>query len=672
MYWLRTTSIPALLLFMVFSFFWAVGGWLLVVHSGRFFKRERLIAGIASGMLLYILLGNAFAHWLPVYLAFASAAVTIFVIGLWASRKSKIHWPELISLETGLQILALIFIFVLFELILRGLGVGDDFTHFPLVSIIAAGDIPPHYTLNPDVFLPYHYALDLFAATMVRMGGFFPWSAWDISRAFAVSLTLVCSWLWIRRITQSKSGAFLGSILIAFGMGTRWILGLLPLSWVANIASNIYLIGSSADTAKTLADAISRSWVIEGAPPVPIPYAFANGILNPLTFDWGGASSLPLLALILILMLSGRLKQKWSGLLLLGSAFLSLALSAEHIFILLGLGIGLAVLIMILRRQLSLRQVISSFWGQVIMVIIVTTVLSLVQGGVITELARTYLGNKAGVGATSSGNFYLRWPPAFFDSHMGSLSFTDWRQIVVILAECGPILLLFPIVISRFRNDFKHDRITELGFGIASFFGVIIPLFVNYYINRDITRLTAMGLTLWLLLVIQPIWRFIKQASLGYKIFTGFIYMVTIFGGIALFAYQCTAILAPQVATFVSSMDSRMSQIYWDRLDPHMMVFDSTGFRGQTLFGRLSIDSYLGFTLTQFLPYQSDPDPYALRKAGFGYIYLDKRYWDHLSATYQQALYPPCAKVMNKMEKMNSATGELSDFRVLIDITNCK
>ena len=72
---------------------------------------------------------------------------------------------------------------------------------------------------------------------------------------------------------------------------------------MTNIASNIYLIGSSADTAKTLADALSRSWVIDGGPPVPIPYAFANGILNPLTFDWGDPSSLPLLAIILILML---------------------------------------------------------------------------------------------------------------------------------------------------------------------------------------------------------------------------------------------------------------------------------------------------------------------------------------------------------------------------------
>lgn len=672
MYWLRTTSTIEPLLFMISSLLWAAGGWLLVVHSGRFLKRERLIMGIASGMLLYILIGNALGHWFPAYPAFASAAIMVFVIGLWASRKSKIRWSDLISLEVGFQLLALILIFILFELIMRGLGVGDDYAHFPLVSIIAAGDIPPHYSLNPDIFLPYHYALDLFAASMVRIGGFFPWSAWDISRAFAVSLTLVCSWLWIRRITRSKFGAFLGSLFIAFGMGTRWILALLPSSWMNNIASNIHLIGSSLDTANTLAAALSRSWVIDGGPPVPIPYAFANGILNPLTFDWGGASSLPFLAIILILMICGRLKLKWSGLLLLGAAILSLALSAEHIFILLDLGIAFAILVMIIRRRLSLPQIISSFWGQLILVLIVTGGLSLVQGGVITELARTYFEGTRGVGAASSGNFSLRWPPSFFDSHMGSLSLTDWRQLIVILAECGPILLLFPIIISRLRNDIKHNRITEFGFGIASFFGVVIPLFVSYAAARDITRITALGLLLWHLLAIQPIWRFVQRASRGYRIFTALGYAITIFGGIALFAYQCTAIFAPQVSSFVSSMDSRMSQIYWDRLDSRLMVFDSTGYRGQTLFGLLSIDTIDGFTKSQYLPYQKNPNPYDLRKAGFGYIYLDKRYWDHLSVTDQQALYPSCARVMNRMEKMNDATGELSDFRVLIDITNCK
>jgi len=59
-----------------------IGGWLLVTHSGRFLRRERLMAGLASGMLLYILLGNALAHWLSAYFAFAFAAVIIFVIGV--------------------------------------------------------------------------------------------------------------------------------------------------------------------------------------------------------------------------------------------------------------------------------------------------------------------------------------------------------------------------------------------------------------------------------------------------------------------------------------------------------------------------------------------------------------------------------------------------------------
>ncbi|HUI88717.1 MAG TPA: hypothetical protein VLX61_08300 [Anaerolineales bacterium] len=672
MYWLRTTSIIDPVLFVLFALLWMMGGWLLVTHSGRFLKRERLMMGIASGMLLYTLLGNALGHWIPAYPAFAFAAFIVFAMGLWASRKSKIRWLDLMDLETAFQVLALIFIFGLFELIMRGLGVGDDYAHFPLVSIMAAGDIPPHYSLKPDIFLPYHYALDLFAASMVRPGGFFPWSAWDISRAFVVALTLVCGWLWIRRITHSKFGAFLGSFLLAFGMGVRWILALLPSSWMMDIASHIQLIGSSLATGNTLAEALFRPWIIDGGPPVPIPYAFANGVLNPLTFDWGGASSLPLLAIVLVLMLSGRLKLKWSGLLLLGSALLSLALSAEHVFVLINLGVGSAILIMIVCRRLSLRQLASSFWGQLIAVVIVVAVLSLVQGGVITEFARTYIERTQSVGATASGNFSLRWPPTFFDGHLGSLSFTDWRQLVVILAECGPLLLLFPIVISRLRNDFKHNRIAGLGLGIASFFGVIIPLFINYQAARDITRLTASGLTLWLLLAIQPIWRFVQRTSLWLKFITAFGYAVTIFGGIALFAYQCSAIFAPQVSTFISSMDSRMSRTYWDRLDSHFMVFDSTGYRGQTLFGRLSIDTIDGFTKSQYLPDMADPDPYVLRKSGFGYIYLDKRYWDHLSVNYQQALYPSCAHVMDRMEKMNSATGELSDFRILIDITNCQ
>ena len=201
---------------------------------------------------------------------------------------------------------------------------------------------------------------------------------------------------------------------MAFGMGTRWILALLPSSWIAAIASNIHLVGSSLDTANNLAQALSRSWVIDGGPPVPIPYAFANGVLNPLTFDWAGASSLPLLAVILLLMLSGRLRLNGSGLLILFSAFLSLALSAEHIFVLVNLGVGFAFLVMIARRQIALRKIMSSFGGQVLAVVVIAAVLSLVQGGVITELARTYIQGDSRRRGDLFGEFFCAVAAGFF------------------------------------------------------------------------------------------------------------------------------------------------------------------------------------------------------------------------------------------------------------------
>jgi len=110
-------------------------------------------------------------------------------------------------------------------------------------------------------------------------------------------------------------------------------------------------------------------------------------------------------------------------------------------------------------------------------------------------------------------------------------------------------------------------------------------------------------------------------------------------------------------------MDSRMSQTYWDRLDSHFMVFDSTGYRGQTLFGRLSIDATNGFTKSQYLPYQADLILMLFARQDlviFIWISLLGSSFRKLSASTVSCLRP----LMNRMEKMNSATGELADFRV--------
>jgi hypothetical protein len=673
MYWIRTGNIVDPIIFLVLSLCWAAGGGLLVTCSGRFRKRERLLAGIAFGLVIYTLLANGLAHFFSVYLAFIASAILIFIAGWLGFRRSKIDWPGLINVEYGLQLFALISMSGFLTLVIRGLDVGDDFAHLPLVSTMAAGDIPPHYSAYTNIFLPYHYGLDLFAASVVKVGGFFPWSSWDMSRAFAASLTILLSWLWLQRITRSRHAAFWGTLLIAFGMGARWLLLLLPRSWIANISSEIQIIGSSQATGKTLLTALYRPWVINGGPPVPIPFAFANGIMNPLTFEWSGSASLPFLALILILMISSRRRLRGIGLFLLGTATLSLALSAEHIFVLIILGVGLAAFITIVREQKPLRQSLNSFSGQFLGIALLTTGLSFIQGGVITEVVRSFLTGQPGVTAAGAGNFSLHWVPVFYDSHFGSLSLLNWRQLIVVLAECGLLTLLFPIVLSRMREDLRHRRTLELGFGLAAFFGVFIPLFINYYVARDITRFTGFGLSVLVLLAIQPIWVFFKRARVWKKCLVGLGYALTVFGGMVLFAYQATAIFYPKVSTFITSMDSRMSQAFWDRLGSSTtLLFDPIGHRGQTVFGRPSIDGPNGFTVSEFVPFLAAPDPTRLRQRGFEYLYFDRGWWDKLAPAYQQALYAPCTRVIQRLDRYNSATGELSDFRVLVDITNCK
>jgi len=59
----------------------------------------------------------------------------------------------------------------------RGLAILDDYHNLPLVSMIAAGDVPPHFYLNPTNRLAYHYGLHLFSGSLVQQGGLFPWSA---------------------------------------------------------------------------------------------------------------------------------------------------------------------------------------------------------------------------------------------------------------------------------------------------------------------------------------------------------------------------------------------------------------------------------------------------------------------------------------------------------------
>jgi hypothetical protein len=88
------------------------------------------------------------ASVMPIPLAFWLAAALVFLGGLTAvlaRRRFSVLGPGLsqLALLGGLTLL--------FFAIGRGLGVFDDYQNLPTLSLMAAGDVPPHFALDPTL-----------------------------------------------------------------------------------------------------------------------------------------------------------------------------------------------------------------------------------------------------------------------------------------------------------------------------------------------------------------------------------------------------------------------------------------------------------------------------------------------------------------------------------------
>jgi hypothetical protein len=144
-----------------------------------------------------------------------------------------------------------------------------------------------------------------------------------------------------------------------------------------------------------------------------------------------------------------------------------------------------------------------------------------------------------------------------------------------------------------------------------------------------------------------------------------------VLGGVLLFAIELIAIPRPVYGEFVSDMDARFYEEYWDRLSPSSAwVFDPSSSRAPTLFARQS-NSIINWGVHQpeYLALVENPDPYKLNAVGYSYIYADKEYWK----LYARQLEQPCVNVLKTVEGAKLSHGELvPDFRRLADISGCK
>jgi hypothetical protein len=740
MSWSRTGSFTDLLAWLLLTGFWWGGGWLLCARAFRLRSRERPVTGLAAGLLLFIAIANLLAQVLPLPAALWGAALLILAAGVYSflsnrsykegetsampsphrlmllqpplpmpgqpqrMKNHRGHWLSAAGghLSSALpQLITLSGLTLLFYLINRGLAIFDDFHNLPLLSMIAAGDAPPHFYLNPDQRLAYHYGLHLFAASLVRIGGLFPWSAFDLAKAFSLALTVGLAGLWFRRATQSALGGLLGAVLALFGGGARWLLLFLPVPWLVTWGAGLHFLGSASASGTDLYTILSSPWKIEGGGPFPFPFAFVNGVFPSLSFALGGSGALPQMTVLLLLLLAGRSRRPLAAL-VYALVLASLALTGEHLFGMIWAGIFLATMIIIVQAARSRRHAVPirqaarrlALWGAVLLV---SAVLALTGGGVITEIARGLLSSPAG-GEQSFGfaGFGLRWPPALLSAHLGPLALTNPAQILIALAETGPVLLLLPwVAVCTGRQLRRAGRRTAqnvsasiaiTGLSLGAALGFILPLFVRYGVERDISRLTSSALFIWMVLGFPLAWSaltqnfYIQRGNPASKVKSGVArnssgralasagYGVAILGGLALFMIALIAISRPQLSYFVQEPDALMSRAYWDQLEPTAQVLDpNTPFRSVVLFGRAGgkANKDLYTALPEWESLVSELNPASLALAGYAYVYIDKDLWQRLNPDQKSAFQQPCVRLVGE------ETTDERDFRRLLDIREC-
>jgi hypothetical protein len=664
-YWSRTGSFIDIVSFIILCALWALGGLLIISHSFHLKAREKLVSGLTTGFLLFIVLSNLLAQIFPLTVAYWSASGIILLAGLVLLLRSKTGIRSNLMLLGGWPTIVILGVVVLgFTLILRSLAIFDDYYHLPMISVMATGDIPPHFYLDPSLHLPYHYGLQVFAASMVRLGGFFPWSAWDISRAVVYGFTFVLAWLWIRRLTGKELPAYLGSGLLMFGGGARWLLLLIPTPLLIRMGANLHMDFSGIAAGGSLVADLVNRWPMEGGGPFPFPYAFASGILEPLNMQLGATGAMWEMTILLLLLIWKPCKTSLIGILTISMVLASLALSSENVFALLVTGMAIILSIMLIRNRIQHRSNQIAFLKTWMIPLAVSVGLALFQGGYITgwfmSLLTTFTGLSYPMVTTDFQGFNLRWPPAIPSGHFGPLSLLDPGQIVIIMAEAGLALILLPVAaIYWLRKLRSADRLPQ-ALAAGSVISLLFPVFIRYGLDFDITRLVGAALWLGFTLAFPVLWLWLVNARQGFHLLAGLGYGVAVFAGLVMFAVELIAIPFPQTTYYLKIGEGDFSKPYWNRLEKNAQILDTKPERSVLLFGRASYaaeDVYERSPTWEALI--ANPEPASVATAGYSYVYMDEGWWQRLSPRIQAAYGQPCVHLMAEMELVENQTRKL-------------
>ena len=652
---------------LVWTVSWATGGWLIVSGVFRLGRRENAVVGFALGLVVEIWLANLLSHLAPIPLSFWLSAVLVLLAGITAAIGR--HDLRTLVIMPG-QWVALGLLTLLFTAIGRGLGIFDDYQNLPTISLMAAGDVPPHFALDPSLRFGYHYLLLLFAAQLMRLGHMLPWSALDLARGVMLALPLVLAGLWIHRLARRRLAAVLGASLLAFAGGARWLLLLLPPEWLERVSEQVTLIGSAATTAPNLAAAMISDWKIDGAGPIPFPFAFHSGMNQAYVMGHTGIAGSGILILLLLLLTAQRWMRGSAAVITL-ALLAALAMANEIAFLLLGFGLLIVALTQLnaIRRPRSSRGL--WIW---IGLIAAAAVIAILQGGMLTEIVLARLRRDAVATSYFDTTPTLSWPPSLVSAHLGSLSLTKPVQVLLALLEMGPIVLLTPFVLAWGWRSLKRGRWLEASL-IASSLGAVLAAFVSFKgpLYTAAPRLMGGWFLVSSLYFVPLLWFWLARRGDSFRIAAISIGVVGGLGGLVLFGVQLAAIQRPVYATFITELDAKVAADHWNELNPGALVFDPLVFRAPTVFGRPTRSSPTWYVRSEeWELLRDEADPREISTAGFDYIYIDREYWEQLTAAQQDALEGECVGQLWQVDGFRSESDYRKDFRRLLDIRACR
>jgi hypothetical protein len=644
---------------------WTLGGLWLVRSAFHLRPEEEMLVGFSVGLIADTWLANLLSQFLPLPQAFWFASAGVFMAGILLLLPRG--WREFYKFKIlPMQWIMLAILAYTFTGISRGLAIYDDYAHLPTTSMMAAGDLPPHFSLDPTVSYGYHHFLMLFAAQLMRLGGLYPWNALDVGRGLSFGLAIVLTAVWTQRLTRSKTAGIIGGMMAAFGMGTRWLLLFLPSGILQSVSQQIHMLGSAAQTAPDLASALLIPWGIAGGGPIAFPFAFANGILSPGVMAHGPNGSIGAAVAIPILLTFNRWRD-WRGMVVSIILFASTTLMSEVGIFLSLAGWGLVTIIFAIQnRTIKLPATLWKWW----LVLVVGSVIGLLQGGALTDLA-SGLVDQAVTGTAQASyqtvGFHIIWPPEIVSSHLGVLSLINPAQLLTALLEIGPIILVLPLLLIWGVKALRFGRWYEASIAAATAISFVM-IFVEFSGStgvRNTARLYGFIGTC-LFFAVPLVWIWAKKRSDTIKAILAGLGLIIMLGGVVLFGVELPGMQKPVYSDFITDLDVLMERDYWNKLEPGVLIFDPIVSRAPTLFGRATDSNYTWYkSKPEWEKLNESPRPEDLRAYGFSYAYLDNKYWDELKPDIQKALQAPCVIVVKEVEDWKH------DNRKLLDIREC-